>query len=248
MRAATLQRRHVSQASPEPLGIEAERGRLDAAACGLDPRERRAAQSVEDAGLHGRWPPRSPSQPMRTPRGVEVVDAAPRTTARVGDRERHARVPAGLHVEQRGDVLDRARHRPFGAEQRDPDVGRRPARHAALARPKAVDVVPAGRVAQAPHEVAAVGDRQHVRRQRDRGAAAAAARRSGRVEGVAGDAEDFVEGVRAEAELGRVGLADDDAAGRLHPLDHQRVVVGNVVGEQRRAERAADAPASRRRP
>jgi hypothetical protein len=46
--------------------------------------------------------------------------------------------------------------------------------------------------------------------------------------------------VGAEAELGRVGLADDDAARRLHPLDHQRIVVGNVVGEQRRAERARD--------
>ena len=133
--------------------------------------------------------------------------------------------------------------RPIGPsvlELRDPDVGGRPARHAALARPEAEDVVPAGRVAQAAHEVAAVGDRQHVRRERDRRAAAAAARRLRAVERVARDAEHLVEGVRAEAELGRVGLADDDAAGRLHALDHQRVVVGHAVGEQRRAERARE--------
>ena len=83
-------------------------------------------------------------------RGIEVVEVG-RERLGACDRGWHARVPAGLHVEQRGHVLHRAAHRPFGAEERDPDVGRRPARHPALARPKTVDVVPAGRICRSPN-------------------------------------------------------------------------------------------------
>ena len=42
---------------------------------------------------------------------------------------------------------------------------------------------------------------------------------------VAGGAEERVDGVGLVAALGGVGLADDDAAGRLQPLDERRVVV-----------------------
>ena len=59
--------------------------------------------------------------------------------------------------------------------------------------------------------------------------------------GIAGDAEDLVEGVPAGGELRDVGLADGDHAGLLHPLDHQVVGVRDEVGPGRRAEGGADA-------
>ena len=55
------------------------------------------------------------------------------------------------------------------------------------------------------------------------------------VVGVARRAEHLVEGVRAEPELRRVGLADEDAARRLHARREQAVVRGHVVAEQGRA-------------
>jgi len=97
------------------------------------------------------------------------------------ERERHARIVAGLDVEQPREVEDGARHRSAGRQLRDPGIDQRPVRHAALARPQAVDVVPAGRIAQAAAIVAAVGQRDHARRQGRPRPAAAAARRTGQV-------------------------------------------------------------------
>ena len=164
---------------PEPLGRDAERRRLDRAADRL-----RAAQAASQTsrmpGSMARWPSRSPSQPMRSAARLDAssrplgVANSPSPAIDSGD----ARVAAGLHVEQQR--RRRARCAPSALRCRAARPRRRRAgqlRHAALARPEAEDVVPCRRVAQAAHEVAAVGDRQHVRRQRDRGAAAAAAGR-----------------------------------------------------------------------
>ena len=60
-------------------------------------------------------------------------------------------------------------------------------------------------------------------------------------QGLRRGAEDRVERVAARAELRRVGLADDDGARRLEPLDREGVVVGHVVLEDLRAPRGADA-------
>ena len=61
------------------------------------------------------------------------------------------------------------------------------------------------------------------------------------VVGIASCAEDGVEGLRAGAEFGRIGLADDDCAGAPHALDDDVVFGGDVVLEERRAEGGADA-------
>ena len=106
-----------------------------------------------------------------------------------------------------------ARHRADHAHGRHEGVAA-VGRHTPDAGAKAEHVVPAGRIAQAAGIIAAVGDRQHPQRQRNRGAAAAAARGARLVIGIAGDAIDRIEGVRAETELRRVGLADEDRAGR----------------------------------
>ena len=78
------------------------------------------------------------------------------------------------------------------------------------------------------------------RGERHRGAAARAAARLGRVIGVERPAEDLVERLRAGAELGRIGLADRDGAGRLDALDDQPVVLRHVVLVDRRAPRGAE--------
>ena len=164
-------------------------------------------------------PPRSPTQATRRARDV-AFERARRTSAGVGH-----------HREQQGDVGDRARHRPHLTELRH-----RAVRHdRARGRAEAQHVAERRRVAQRAHVVAAVGDRQHPRRQRRGRAAAAAADRAGAVVGVAGDAVDRVVGLRAEAELGRVGLADDDRARRPQPRHEGLVDGAHPVAVDRRS-------------
>ena len=79
-----------------------------------------------------------------------------------------------------------------------------------------------------------------VAKRRGRAAGGAAAGLVG-VPRVAGLAEDLVEGVGAGAELGRVGLADDDGAARLQGLDHDVRARRHVVGVDRRAPGGAHA-------
>ena len=55
-------------------------------------------------------------------------------------------------------------------------------------------------------------------------------------------AEHRVEGLRAGAELGGVGLADDDRARRPHPFDVERVLVGDEVAVDGGAERGPHPP------
>ena len=57
---------------------------------------------------------------------------------------------------------------------------------------------------------------------------------------IARDPEHRVERVGARPELRRVGLADDDGAGRLEPLDHERVRLRHVVLEDLRPPGRAD--------
>ena len=129
---------------------------------------------------------------------------------------------------------DAARQRPEDAH-RVPRVGRRHRRHAARRGAQPDDVAEGGGVADARAEIRPVGERDHAARHRGRRAAAAAARRARAVVGVARRAEDGVEGLRAGAELGRVGLADDDRAGAAQAGDDQRVCRRDVVAVDRRA-------------
>ena len=226
--ADTRRWRHTSQASHTRSGDMANARRLDAAAerCPSCRALRRRRSMMP--GSIARWPSRSPSQPTRVPAGSSV-QRRPCPTRRSRTRRAGRRATAARRRRSRpacrAASRRRPRVRPIGpsvASCGEVPVALGTARHAPLAGPKAEDVVPRRRVAQRAHVVAAVGDGQHVRRQRDGRAAAAAAGRSGEVERVARRAEHVVERVRPETELGHVGLADDDAAGGLHALDHQR--------------------------
>ena len=59
--------------------------------------------------------------------------------------------------------------------------------------------------------------------------------------GIMGCTEDGVEGLRAGAELGSVGFADEDSSGSAHARHEQVVLGGNMVLEERRAVGGADA-------
>ena len=241
MRPATSQRRQTSQASQTRPGSN---GGVTCSTIAPNPGEalQRLFATGEHAGLHRQVPVE-----VGEPPDAHARVAGRRSRDRVGgadvavERQRRARIETRLHVQQPREVEHRARHRAAGRQLRDVGIDDRPVRHAALARPHAEDVVPARGIAQAPHEVAAVGDGEHARRERDRGSAAAAAGGARRVVGVHRRAEHLVERVRAQAELRRVRLADDDRAGRLHPLHHQVVVRGHEVREERRAQRRAQA-------
>ena len=136
-------------------------------------------------------------------------------------------------------ALERPRH-PLVAERRPAEVvggiG-----HAADGGAEADDIAPGGRIAEGPAGVGAAGDRHHAAGERDRCTAGGAATGFREVVGVAGCAEDTVEGLRAGAELGDVGFAEEDGAGGAHARDEQVVVCGDVVFEEGRAEGGADA-------
>ena len=157
------------------------------------------------------------------------------------DRQRRARIVTGLDRQQLGEVAHRARHRAFGAQLGDPRIGGGPIRHAALARSQPEDVIPCRRVAQAAHEVRAIGHRQQPLRQRHRGTAARTPGADARIPCVAGGAKQLVVGVRAEPELRHVGFADHDAAGGLHAFDHHTVDARDGMLQQRAAHRGGKA-------
>src|SRR5438874_10812094 len=136
-------------------------------------------------------------------------------------RERHARVVTRLHLEQHCNILHGPPHWSRGAQLGDPDILGRPCWHPALTWTEPEHVVPRGRIAQAAHEVAAIGYREHAQGQRHSRATAATTSRPCGVVGVARYAEDLVEGMWAQSELGSVGTAEDDTTSGLHALYQQ---------------------------
>ena len=186
-----------------------------------------------------RWPPRSPSQPIRgrrrrssgRRRARAANDASPASEsgaraswpAWTSSRSARSRTLRAIGPSVPNCVTQTSRAGTAGTR---PRLGLKPKTlfHAAGLRRLPIESLPS-----------ATGSMPQ--RDRDAGAAAAAAGRLRRVVGVAGRAEHFVEGVRAEPELGRVGLADDDAPGRLHSLHEERVAGRDEVAQQRRAER-----------
>ena len=82
-----------------------------------------------------------------------------RHEAGLGAVERHLRVGTGLHLQQAGEVFDRATHRACGGEGGKEGVGLGGiGRHQTPRGPKAIDIAERGRVAQGAHHVGAIGD------------------------------------------------------------------------------------------
>ena len=137
--------------------------------------------------------------------------------------------------------------RPIGPDHAEGHEARRAVdgRHHAGRGAEAGHAAERGRRAQAAAEVGAGGERHLAERQRDGRAAGRAGAGLGRVEGIAGRAVDAVGGVGAGAELGRVGLGENDAAGPADVGDVELVLGRHVVLEQQRAQRGS---AGRRSP
>ena len=155
-------------------------------------------------------------------------------------RERRARIGTRDGREHQRGVGHGAGHRALDAPGLPREPGR-PDGDEARRGPEAHDAAEGGGDPQGAAEVGALGELAHTRRERHAAAAGRAAAGQRRVPRIAGRAEDGVEGVGARAELGGVGLAEDDRARRLQALHHERVVVGHAVLEDLRALGRADA-------
>ena len=103
------------------------------------------------------------------------------------------------------------------------------------------DAAIGGRRPQRSGKVGALAQPDFAGRERDGRAARRPAGVLARVPGVARVAEDLVEGVAAGAELGRVGLADDNAAAPLHHLDQRVVFLRHEILQRDTAEGRAHA-------
>ena len=193
---------------------------------------------VEDAALHGQVALQI-TQPAHALAPHVRIEGGRKGFRIAREAERAKGVRTGLGRQQHGQVAHMATHRSFGAHLRDVDVRGRLHGHAPLRRAHAKHMVPARRVAQAAHEVRAVGHAQHALGQGNACAATAAAGCFARVPSVACGAKHFVEGVRAQAKFGRVGFADDDGARGFHALRHQTVFAGHKVFHQGAAQSGA---------
>ena len=173
------------------------------------------------------------AQPLHAPaERLHVIDAGG------GERVLVALVGARADVHHQRCVRDRPRH--------GTDVGEAPRRAEGIDGDEAegrLQPEDAGARRGDPDGAAAVGaDRQRSQPGRDRRArpTARAARRAVEVPRVARDAEQQVVGGADPAEGGRVGLAELDGPRRPEPLHHRRVLGGDIVGVEPRAERRPD--------
>jgi hypothetical protein len=124
-------------------------------------------------------------------------------------------------------VRDRSAHRPENGEGRE---RHRPlGRNETGRRSQAGDAAERRRRPAASAVIRAGGDRNLADGERSRAATGRSGRRLLRIERVAGRAVHAVARVCAGAELGRVGLADDDAALKPQPRDHRRVLGRHVI-------------------
>ena len=121
------------------------------------------------------------------------------------------------------------------ARQNARDVVRSIAGHGAQRGPETDHVVPAGRVAERTHHVAAISHRHHAKREGHRCASARAARGARGVPGVARHPEHGVVALRAVAEFGHVGFADEQRSCRADTADEHRVTRGHGALRERSA-------------
>ena len=230
-------------------GAKPSAHRLDRAAVAVEPAQAGAAD-LEDAGLH-RQVAAEVAEPAdaRCRAAVDVASRPPANDASLRERERHARVVARLHVEQRGEVAHGARHRPFGAELRDPDVraGQRGTRPWLGRKPKTLFQAAGLRRLPMKSLPSATGSMRG--RERDRGAAAAAAGRlaSGRRR-CGSTPNTSLKVCEPRPNSGVLVLPMTMQPAAFIRCDHQRVVGRHEVAQQRRAERRRDALRLGRRP
>jgi hypothetical protein len=83
-------------------------------------------------------------------------------------------------------------------------------------------------------------ERDHVTRQRNGRASAAAAAGFGCIPRIECGPEDFVVSLGARAELRRIGLAQHDRSRGCYAFDQRRIVIGNEILENARSDRCAD--------
>ena len=139
----------------------------------------------------------------------------------------------------RAPVADRPGHDPVVGARR-PVIRRRGIRHAAERRLEAEDPAERRGDPDRPGAVGTVGDGAEPGRDGGAGAARGGAGRAIEFPGVAAGGADQVVAAVLEPEIGRVGLAEEDGAGRLEPPRHDPVLGGHVLLEPLRSEGRPD--------
>ena len=138
-------------------------------------------------------------------------------------------------IQHQGAVGDIARHGALDAQTIEGKVAGT-GRHAPRARAQAHHAAVARRRAQRAAEIGARGKPDLACSQRRRRATRRPAGGKLRIPGGAGIGEELVIGISPGAEFGRVGFGEHNAAGRLHPLDHDVGALRNVSGIDGRGE------------
>ncbi len=141
-------------------------------------------------------------------------------------------------IEEERRVLDRLGERPVDRRAAVVPPFRRSERDPAERRLQTEGAGEARRDADRAAAVARGHEREHRADQRRRRAAARPTRGAVEVPGRACDTVQEVLGDRRVAELGRVGLADDDRSRRAQPRDLRRVARRDVVAKRHRALRS----------
>ena len=175
------------------------------------------------------------------PRDPSVARRQVRAAVLRGQRVPVAVVGSGHHVQHERRITHRPRHG-SGDAHAVPAAEGRMLRHAAMGRLEPVDPAERGRDADGAAAVGAHRERPEPRPHRGARAAARAARRQLRIPRIARDTEERVVGHALVAELGRVGLADEDGARPLQPLDGDSILLRHVLGEEPGAAGRQHAP------
>ncbi len=160
--------------------------------------------------------------------------------AGVVNGERVTGIGTGDGAEGEGEVGDGTRQA-SGCAQGGPGEGRFRIGYTADRRAEAGDVAEGGGVAEGASHVGTTGDGDEAAGQRDGGAAGRSAAGLRQIVGIAGGAEDPVEGLGPGAEFRGVGFAESNGAGQTHALDDEVVFGGDVILEERGAEGGTDA-------
>ena len=159
---------------------------------------------------------------------------------RLGSADGRCRIGSRDRAEPERDVLRVPGHE-TGRLQVVPQVGGGHRRHEPRRGAKSRDAAEGGGDPQRAAEIGALRERNHPRREGDRPASRRPSSAEGGVPRVPGHAEHFVPRVSARGELRRVRLPEDDRAGLAQATDDERILLGHVVREERRAVRRAEA-------
>lgn len=149
-------------------------------------------------------------------------------------RERIVRIAPSAHRQRQFEILDTAGEEAVGGQHVPAERSAR-RRDAARRGPDRGDIAKACGRAHRAAEIGALRERHHAGRDRDGGAAGRSTGRQREIGRIARRPAHLIGADRTEAELGRVGLSQDDRAGAPQPRHHEIVLGRHMIAKQDRS-------------